>query len=114
MNINTAIVTINRAGYIQSVDKGCCRMFGYEVLELQSQKINILIPTPYKEQHDSYLENYHRTGKPRVRAPPLARCAASVTTFSMRELCVWACSCFRVPLAELPFNGVCLLVCVCS
>jgi PAS domain S-box-containing protein len=66
MNINTAIITINQSGVIQSVDKGCCRMFGYEVSELQSQKINILIPTPYKEQHDSYLENYLRTSRPKA------------------------------------------------
>ena len=66
MDIKTAIVTINKHGYIQSVDKGCCKMFGYEVEELLEEKINMLIPSPYREQHDTYLRNYLRTGIAKV------------------------------------------------
>ena len=63
----TAIVTVTGIdGIIQSVDKGCCTMFGYEMHELPGKPIKILVPTPYKEQHDSYLDNYHRTGKAKI------------------------------------------------
>ena len=62
----TAIVTSNMEGIIQSVDKGCCTMFGYEMHELPGKPLKILVPTPYKEQHDSYMENYHKTGKAKI------------------------------------------------
>jgi hypothetical protein len=62
----SAIVTIDDKGIIQSVDKSCCQLFGYnfspvavsccfmltrdryEAHELIGQKINILVPPPYK------------------------------------------------------------------
>src|SRR5688572_2061690 len=41
-------------------------MFGYELEELMGQKVNKLLPTPYREQHDAYLQNYHNTGRKRI------------------------------------------------
>ncbi|KAL6051393.1 MAP/microtubule affinity-regulating kinase 4 [Balamuthia mandrillaris] len=66
LSVTSAIITINHDGIIQSVDKGTCQMFGYDLEELMGQKINKLIPTPYREQHDTYLANYHRTGRKRI------------------------------------------------
>jgi len=62
MESNAAIITINENGIIQSVDKSCCFLFGYEFLELIGNNVTILIPSPYKEQHNSYLTSYHSTG----------------------------------------------------
>lgn len=58
---DSTIITINRDGIIQSVDKNCCKLFGYELEELIGQPLKILIPSPYKEQHDTYLETYNKT-----------------------------------------------------
>eukprot|EP01102_Stenamoeba_stenopodia_P006776 TRINITY_DN188_c0_g1_i1.p1 TRINITY_DN188_c0_g1~~TRINITY_DN188_c0_g1_i1.p1 ORF type:complete len:647 (+),score=97.16 TRINITY_DN188_c0_g1_i1:124-2064(+) len=63
---SSAIVTINEQGIIQSVDKNCCNLFGYTPENLLNQKVQILIPPPYKEQHDSYLKNYHETGVAKI------------------------------------------------
>jgi PAS domain S-box-containing protein len=41
-------------------------MFGFELEELMGQKVNKLLPTPYREQHDAYLQNYHNTGRKRI------------------------------------------------
>ena len=64
--VSSAIISIDTSGIIQSVDKSCCQLFGYSFEELIGQKVNILIPEPYNEQHDSYIEHYHRTGVKRV------------------------------------------------
>jgi len=63
---DTAIITINPSGTIQSVDKNCCDMFGYRMEELLGQPVSIFIPPPYREQHDTYLHNYHETGKAKI------------------------------------------------
>ena len=57
----SAIITINEDSIIQTVDKECCAMFGYDFAELIGQKITTLIPSPYKEQHDTYVANYLTT-----------------------------------------------------
>lgn len=62
----TTIITINKSGIIQSVDNNCCKMFGYSMGELVGRPVKTLIPPPYQEQHDTYLKNYHRTGKAKV------------------------------------------------
>jgi len=59
--LKSAIITINEQGYIQSVDKGACQMFGYELSELMGEKLNGLLPQPYCFQHDYYLARYKRT-----------------------------------------------------
>jgi PAS domain S-box-containing protein len=62
----SGIITINRDGVIQSVDRNAAQLFGYTLGELLNEKINIIIPPPYKEQHDSYIQNYHRTGQKKI------------------------------------------------
>ena len=61
-----AIITINAKGIIQSVNKATERMFGYNAAEMIGQNIKILMPSPYREEHDRYLENYDRTGVKKI------------------------------------------------
>jgi len=63
---SSTIVTINKTGIIQSVDKNCCKLFGYEFEELIGNPVKLLIPAPYKEQHDTYLSNYNATKIPKI------------------------------------------------
>ncbi|KAL6044684.1 hypothetical protein QOT17_000177 [Balamuthia mandrillaris] len=61
------VVTIDRHGIIRSVNRYTVVMFGYtSQSELIGQDLKILIPSPYKEQHDQYLKNYHCTRQAKV------------------------------------------------
>jgi two-component system, chemotaxis family, CheB/CheR fusion protein len=56
-----AIITIDAKGTIQSVNAASERVFGYSAAEMIGQNVKILMPAPYREQHDGYLANYART-----------------------------------------------------
>ncbi len=61
-----AIITINRQGMIETVNAATVRIFGYTREEMIGQNVSMLMPSPYREQHDDYLANYERTGKRKI------------------------------------------------
>ena len=61
-----AIVTINAKGIIQSMNAATERMFGYTAAEMIGRNVKILMPSPYREEHDRYLANYTKTGIKRI------------------------------------------------
>ena len=60
------IVLIDRAGIIQSVNPSVQKMFGYAPEELVGQNVKILMPSPWREEHDDYLARYQATGEARI------------------------------------------------
>lgn len=63
--VNTAvdgIITIDKAGRITSFNPAAQHLFGYSADEVIGRKINILMPTPYREEHDRYMLDYQMTG----------------------------------------------------
>jgi PAS domain S-box-containing protein len=60
------IVLIDRAGIIQAVNPSVQKMFGYSPEELLGQNVKILMPAPWREEHDGYLSRYQRTGEARI------------------------------------------------
>lgn len=57
-----AIITISERGIIESVNPSTERMFGYTKEEMIGHNVSMLMPAPYRDLHDSYLDNYKRTG----------------------------------------------------
>ncbi len=57
-NAAIGIIAVNAEGVIILVNDFSLRQFGYEKEELLGQKIELLIPRKYKEQHVAHRENY--------------------------------------------------------
>lgn len=61
-----SIITIDERGTIESFNPASVKLFGYQAGEVIGKNVNVLMSTPHREQHDSYLENYKRTGHARI------------------------------------------------
>ncbi len=61
-----AIITIDRSGTITGVNPATEWMFGYSDTEMIGQNVNMLMPAPYRDERQSYLANFQRTGKARI------------------------------------------------
>jgi PAS domain S-box-containing protein len=62
----TAIVSIDAAARIETVNPAAERMFGYSADELVGRNVNILMPEPYRSQHDTYIAKYLVTGRRQI------------------------------------------------
>jgi PAS domain S-box-containing protein len=58
-----AIITMDIRGIIQSINPASARMFGYEYAEIVGQNVGLIMPSPYREEHDGFLSRYRQTGK---------------------------------------------------
>lgn len=57
-----AMVVINERGIVQSFSVAAERLFGYSSDEMIGKNVNMLMPSPYRENHDGYIGRYLRTG----------------------------------------------------
>ena len=57
-----AMIIIDERGTIVSFSTAAEKMFGYTEAELIGENVSMLMPSPDRERHDSYLEEYCRTG----------------------------------------------------
>lgn len=61
-----AMIVIDEAGRIQSFSATAERLFGYTPEEVVGENVKVLMPSPYREQHDGYMQRYLRTGERRI------------------------------------------------
>ncbi len=60
------IITIDEEGKILSFNQAASRIFDYQEDEVLGKKVKILMPEPYRAEHDEYMQRYRDTGIPRI------------------------------------------------
>lgn len=61
-----AIVMIDERGHVLLFGAAAERMFGWEAREVLGKNVSILMPEPFRSEHDGYLDHYLETGSPRI------------------------------------------------
>ena len=65
-SIPDATIVINEGGIIQTFSAAAERLFGYAAADVVAKNVKTLMPSPYWEDHDGYLQRYLRTGERRI------------------------------------------------
>jgi two-component system sensor kinase FixL len=60
------IIVIDADGIVQTYNKACERIFGFEAGEVLGRNVSMLMPSPDRERHDGYMANYRRTGERKI------------------------------------------------
>ena len=60
------VMIIDAAGIVQEYNPACERLFGYGADEVVGNNVKMLMPPPYREEHDEYLRRYRATGVKRI------------------------------------------------
>jgi two-component system sensor kinase FixL len=64
--IPDAMIVIDERGIIRSFSPAAERLFRWTAAEATDRNVAILMPSPHREAHDSYLDRYYRTGERRI------------------------------------------------
>jgi two-component system sensor kinase FixL len=64
--VSDAMIVIDERGVMQSFSAAAERLFGYRAADVLGKNVKLLMPSPYREGHDGYLERYLRTGEKRI------------------------------------------------
>lgn len=64
--VTDAIIIIDQKAIIQSFSTAAERQFGYAASEVVGQNVSILMPSPYREEHDHYVERYQKTHERKI------------------------------------------------
>jgi two-component system sensor kinase FixL len=64
--IPDAMIVIDTHGIIQSFSATAERLFGYSAAQAIGRNVSMLMPPPYRQEHDGYLARYMSTGKAKI------------------------------------------------
>ena len=67
--IETAVdgaILIDARGVVSDVNPACERLFGYFADEVIGKNVKMLMPEPYRHEHDGYVANYLDSRKPKI------------------------------------------------
>lgn len=60
------IMVIDQKGTLQVYNEACVRLFQYSEDEVLGRNVKMLMPEPYRKEHDGYIERYRSTGEARI------------------------------------------------
>jgi len=61
-----AVITIDTRGTIKSFNKAAEKLFLYSSTEVVGKNVKVLMPDPYKSEHDDYMDHYLETGERKI------------------------------------------------
>jgi two-component system sensor kinase FixL len=60
------IIVIDAHGRVEAFNRAAERLFGYGADEVLGRNVDMLMPSPYREEHDTYLSRYLATGRAKI------------------------------------------------
>ncbi len=61
-----AMVVIDEGGIVTSFSSAATQLFGYDPEEVIGRNVKMLMPAPYRDEHDEYIARYLKTGEARI------------------------------------------------
>jgi two-component system, LuxR family, sensor kinase FixL len=61
-----AIITIDERGSVRTFNRAAEKLFQFDASEVIGKNVNVLMPQPYRREHDDYINNYHQTGHRKI------------------------------------------------
>jgi len=60
------VILINARGVVSVFNPACEKLFGYSADAVIGQNVKMLMPQPYRQEHDRYISNYLDTREPKI------------------------------------------------
>jgi methyl-accepting chemotaxis protein len=70
-NTVDGIITIDKTGRIEAFNPAAERIFGFAAAEVIGESVNVLMPPPFREEHDAYIKSYLDTGIKKIISSPI-------------------------------------------
>ena len=60
--VQSGVITASEEGIVESFNQSAEHLFGYRAAEVIGNNLRMLMPEPYRSEHDGYLDEYRRSG----------------------------------------------------